>query len=212
MSKKSNESIMVVSIESKVAKAFYFVKDLLTNEMACIGSIEDGTLRHPANGLARKMFDSKHYDFASDPRNVRLGLSADGFNPFDNMSIFHSTWLVMLVPYNLPHWMCIKQSTFMLLLLIPGPSSPSTNIDVYLEPLISELKELWKFEAPTYDACFGEISTMCAVLMWTINDFPTCSDFSRRSTKCRFACPCFMGNTRSRWLNHGQKFSYMRHR
>jgi len=33
---------------------------------------------------------------------MRLGLIADGFNPFRSMSTSHSTWPVMLVPYNLP--------------------------------------------------------------------------------------------------------------
>jgi len=62
----------------------------------------------------------------ADSRNVRLGLTADGFNPFGNMS----TWPVMLVPYNLPPWMCMKQTPFILSLVIPGPSSPGMDIDV----------------------------------------------------------------------------------
>ncbi|XP_042962378.1 uncharacterized protein LOC122296641 [Carya illinoinensis] len=142
------------------------------------GRSNDGVLRHLAVGMAWKTFDSQHDDFAFDPCNVRLGLSADDFNPFGNMSISYSTWPVMLVPYNLPPWMCMKRSSFMLSLIIPGPSSPSMNIDVYLEPLISELKELWEVGAPTYDVCSKEIFTMRAVLMWTINDFPAYGDLS----------------------------------
>ncbi|XP_042974812.1 uncharacterized protein LOC122306448 [Carya illinoinensis] len=176
------------------------------------GRSNDGILRHPADGMAWKTFDSQHDDFAFDPRNVRHGLSADGFNPFGNMSISYSTWLVMLVPYNLPPWMCMKRSSFMLSLIILGPSSPSMTIDVYLEPLISELKELWEVGAPTYDVCSKEIFTMRAVLMWMINDFLAYGDLSGWSTKGRLACPCCMGNTRSRWLKHGKKFSYMGHR
>jgi hypothetical protein len=30
-----------------------------------------------------------------------------------------------------------------MLMLIPGPRSPGMNIDVYLRPLVDELKELW---------------------------------------------------------------------
>lgn len=41
----------------------------------------DGKLRHPADGQAWKEFDLKHQDFARDTRNIRLGLSSDGF-PF----------------------------------------------------------------------------------------------------------------------------------
>ena len=80
----------------------------------------DGVLRHPVDALAWKAFDSQYPDFASNSRNVRLGLASDGFNPFGNMSTNYSTWPVILVPYNLPPWMCMKQSSLMLSLIIPG--------------------------------------------------------------------------------------------
>jgi hypothetical protein len=66
-------------------------------------------------------------------------------HPFGNMSFSHSTWPVMLVPYNLPPWMCMKQPYFMLRLIIPGPSAPGQNIDVYLMPLVTLQKflEFW---------------------------------------------------------------------
>jgi len=63
---------------------------------------KDGKMRHPADGEAWKSFDSLHTDFAVDCRNVRLGLTSDGFNPFRTMSISHSTWPVMMVVYNFP--------------------------------------------------------------------------------------------------------------
>ena len=106
------------------------------------GRTDDGVMRHPADSDAWKMFDSKHLHFSSDPRNVRLGLAADGFNPFGIMSTSHSTWPVMLVPYNLPPWLCMKRSSLILSLVIPGPTSPGIAIDVYLEPLVEELREL----------------------------------------------------------------------
>jgi hypothetical protein len=78
------------------------------------GHTRDGVLRHPANSEAWRSFDILHSDFMADSRNVRLGLTSDGFNPFGNMSTFHSTWLVMLIPYNLSHWMRMKQTSFIL--------------------------------------------------------------------------------------------------
>jgi hypothetical protein len=83
---------------------------------------------------------------------------------------------------------------------------------VYLEPLISELKELWDVGEPTYDVSSNQTFTMHAALMWTINDFPAYGDVSGWSTKGRFACPCCMGNTKSEWLKYGNKFCYMGHR
>jgi hypothetical protein len=112
----------------------------------------DGVLRHPTDGEAWRSFDILHLDFMADSRNVRLGLAADGFNPFGNMSTSHSIWPVIIVPYNLPPWMCMKQTSFILSLVIPGPSSPGMDIDVYLQPLIDELLELWNVGVRTFDA------------------------------------------------------------
>jgi hypothetical protein len=103
---------------------------------------KDSVLRHPADGEAWKSFDNLYLDFSSDSRNVRLGLTSDVFNPFGNMSTSHSTWHVMLVPYNLPPWMCIKQSSFILSLVISIPNDFGIDINIYLQPLIEELQEL----------------------------------------------------------------------
>nr|GFA86583.1 hypothetical protein [Tanacetum cinerariifolium] len=100
-------------------------------------------MQHPVDGRAWKKFDTKYPDFAKEPRNVRLGLAADGFNPFDNHSQAYSIWTVILRTYNLPPWLCMEESSFMLTLLIPDPKSPGKDIDVYLRPLIEDLKVLW---------------------------------------------------------------------
>jgi hypothetical protein len=115
------------------------------------GHTKDGVLRHLADGEAWKSFNNLHPDFSSDNRNVRLGLTSDGFNPFGNMNTSHSTWPVMLVPYNLPPWMCMKQSSFILSLVISGPKSLRMDIDVYLQPMIKELQELWNVRVSTFD-------------------------------------------------------------
>ena len=69
---------------------------------------EDGVMRHPADSKAWKHLDELYPSFAAEPRNVRLGLATDGFNPFGNMSNSYSMWPVILVPYNLPPWKCMK--------------------------------------------------------------------------------------------------------
>ena len=144
---------------------------------------DNGVMRHPAHSGAWKMFDSKHLEFSSDPRNVRLGLVADGFNPFGIMSTSHSTWPIMLVPYNLPPWLCMKRSSIILSLVIPGLTSPGIAIDVYSEPLVEELRELWDVGVQAYNASSKEVFQLRAALMWTINDFPTYADLSGWSTK-----------------------------
>lgn len=176
------------------------------------GRTKDGFLRHPADSLSWIEFDARYPTFSSDTRNVRLGLASDGFNPFKTMSITHSTWPVILIPYNLPPWMCMKQSFFMLSLIIPGPKSPGNNIDVYLQPLVKELKELWDTGIETYDVSKKEVFQLRAAVMWTINDFPAYANLSGWSTKGQYACPCCGFQTASKWLQHGRKYCYMGHR
>nr|GEV04862.1 hypothetical protein [Tanacetum cinerariifolium] len=49
-----------------------------------------GKMQHLVDGKAWKDFHTKYSDFAVEPRNVRLGLAADGFNPFGNLSQSYS--------------------------------------------------------------------------------------------------------------------------
>ncbi|XP_071930153.1 uncharacterized protein [Coffea arabica] len=174
--------------------------------------IKDGKLRHPADSLAWKHFNDRHPSFASDPRNVRVGLAADGFNPFKAMNNKYSTWPVILVPYNLPSWMCMKQTSFMLCLLIDGPKAPGNDIHVYLQPVIDELNEFWDPGVPTYDAASKQMFYLRAALLWTINDFPAYGNLSGWSTKGKYACPCCNKDVRSQWLMHSKKHCYLGHR
>ncbi|KAL7218732.1 hypothetical protein ACSBR2_011915 [Camellia fascicularis] len=151
--------------------------------------VDDGVLRYPADGEAWKDFDRLYPTFSADPRNVRLGLATDGFNPFKNMSTSYSMWPVILMPYNLPPWKCMKDPFVMMSLLIPGRSAPGRDIDVYLQPLVEELTNLWEHGVQTYDASNSQIFTMHAAVMWTINDFPTYSSLPGWSTKGYLACP-----------------------
>jgi hypothetical protein len=90
----------------------------------------------------------------------------------------------MLVPYNLRHWISIRQSFIMLYVIIPSPSSThEMKIDIYREPLISELKELWDVRVWIYDVTSKRYFMMRAALMWIINYFPPYGDLSMWSRK-----------------------------
>ena len=118
-----------------------------------------------------------------------FGLVAiDGFNPFGNMSNSYSMWPVILYRYNFLPWKCMKKEFSMMSLLIPGPISLGKDIDVYLQPLVDELKELWGIGVETYDASKGENFQMRATLLWTINDFPAYDMMSGWPTKGYMAC------------------------
>lgn len=111
--------------------------------------LKDGKLRRSIDGEAWKEFDKCHFELANESRNIRLGFN-DEYNPFRTMNLSHSTWHVVFIPYNFPYWWCMKAENSMLSLLILGPHSPRNNIDVYLQPLIEELKVLWYFDVETY--------------------------------------------------------------
>ncbi|GJU32802.1 hypothetical protein Tco_1176391 [Tanacetum coccineum] len=163
------------------------------------------------NTRAWKKFDTKYPDFAKEPRNVRLGLAADGFNPFGNLSQAYSMWPVILTTYNLPPWLCMKESSFMLTLLIPGPKSPGKDIDVYLRPLIEDLKVLWDRKGvETIDVASGQKFNMRAMVLCTINDFPARSSLSGWSGQGYKACPTCNEDTPS--VRVLSKTAYVGHR
>ena len=174
--------------------------------------VVDGKMRHPADSKAWKHVDATYEWFAEDPRNVRLGLASDGFNPFGMLNVSYSCWPVILIPYNLPPWLCLKQSYWMLSMMIPGARSPGVSIDVYLQPLIDELKVLWEEGVKAWDAKERKDFDLHAILLWTINDFPTYAMLSGWSTKGKFACPYCHTEIDYLWLKHGKKHCYMGYR
>ena len=106
----------------------------------------------------------------------------------------------------------MKWSSLILSLVILGPTSPEIAIDVYLQPLVEELRELWDVGVQAYDASSKEIFQLNVALIWTINDFPVYANLSGWSTKGGLACPSCAMETDSRFLKNGHKFCYMGHR
>ncbi|KAK2417513.1 hypothetical protein QL285_039804 [Trifolium repens] len=167
-----------------------------------------GELRHPSDGLAWKYFDQVNPGFASDPRNVRLGLCSDGFTPYTQVSATpYSCWPVIVTPYNLPPEMCMSKPYMFLAAVIPGPSSPTVGVDIYLQPLIDDLKRLWE-GVVTYDISRKRNFTMKAALMWTINDFPAYGMLSGWGTHGKLACPICMEDTKAFTLKNGGKATW----
>ena len=79
--------------------------------------------------------------------------------------------------------MCLKKPYIILTMIISSKTVPGTDINVYLQPLIDELKTLWHVWVNTYDASKAENFNLHAALFWTINDFPTYGNLSGWSTK-----------------------------
>lgn len=100
----------------------------------------------------------------------------------------------------------------MLSLLISGPRQPGNDIDVYLAPLVDDLKNLWDKGIEVYDAYKQQLFTLKAVLLWTINDFPAYGNLSGCVVKGYYACPICGEDTYSNRLKHGKKNVYTGHR
>ncbi|CAA7042281.1 unnamed protein product [Microthlaspi erraticum] len=173
---------------------------------------EDGTMRHPVDSITWAQVNDNWPVFAAEPRNLRLGLSTDGMNPFSIQNTKYSTWPVLLVNYNLPPTMCMKVDNIMLTMLIPGPTAPSNNIDVYLAPLIDDLKELWNEGIEIYDSFMKEKFTLRAVLLWTISDYPALGTLSGCKVKGKQGCNVCGKDTLSRWLKFSRKYVYLGNR
>ena len=60
-------------------------------------------LRHPVDSPMWQLVNQMWPEFASDCRNLRLVISADGINPHNSMTSKHSCWPVLTITHNLPH-------------------------------------------------------------------------------------------------------------
>ncbi|GJW64215.1 reverse transcriptase domain-containing protein [Tanacetum coccineum] len=133
---------------------------------------------------AKDVFEAR---YIQHPESLRL--VADGFNPFGNLSQSYSMWPVILTTYNTPPWICMKESSFMLACLIPGPKSPGVK---------------------TLDVATNTEFSMRAMLLWTISDFPARSSLSGWSGQGYLACPTCNDETPSTRVNG--KTAYVGHR
>ncbi|CAN6685454.1 unnamed protein product [Malus baccata var. baccata] len=86
-----------------------------------------------------------------------------------------------------------------------GKKSLGDAIDVFLQPLINDLRYLWTTSLRTYDSHRQETFTMRAALLWTINDFPAYAMLLGWSTSGEKACSTCGDDTDSLRLKHGKK-------
>jgi hypothetical protein len=112
----------------------------------------DGKLRHPSDGKQWKDFNDTFPEFGEEACHVRFALSTDEMNPFGDLISSHNTWLVILTIYNLPPSICQKRRYLLLTMLIFGPKQPGNDIDVFLEPLMEDMKILWEEGVKMIDA------------------------------------------------------------
>ena len=97
----------------------------------------------------------------------------------------------------------------MLSLLISGPKQPGNDIDVYLEPLVHELKVTWDEGVRIYDAQLRSFFNTKSILIWIIHEFPAYGKMVGFMTKGFCAWPICGRNTDSMYLKCSRKCVYM---
>jgi len=72
---------------------------------------------------------------------------------------------VVVTPYNLPPEMCMTTPFMFLYCIILGLKNSKNKVDVYFQPLVDELKELWDVGVETYDISMGHTFQIKTALM-----------------------------------------------
>jgi len=100
----------------------------------------------------------------------------------------------------------------MLSMMISGLRQPRNDIDVYLSPLIEDLRLLWDEGVEVFDAHEKANFNLRAMLFCTINDYPTYGNLSGYIVKGHHACPICKENTSYHQLKYGRETCYIGHR
>ena len=81
--------------------------------------------------------------FKDEVQSLQLSIAMDGVNPYSLQNTNYSVnWPILVINKNIPPWLSVKNEHIMLALIVPGRRQVK-NMDVYLQPLVDELKELW---------------------------------------------------------------------
>jgi hypothetical protein len=67
----------------------------------------------------------------------------DGVNLYSLQNTNYFVWPVVVINNNIPPWLSMKNEHLMLALIVLGRRQVK-RMDVYLQPLINELKKLWE--------------------------------------------------------------------
>jgi Transposase family tnp2 len=143
-------------------------------------------------GTTADVFNSEHYqnlrkkpvtihrvslghNFFSQPNDIALGLSTDGFGPFKRQK--HTCWPLILFLYNFPPKIRCTLSSIFGLSLIPGHKALK-DYDSYLLPTVDELLELSR-GVPAYDAKNQCMFMLFAYLILAFGDMPALAKLLR---------------------------------
>lgn len=143
-------------------------------------------------GTTADVFDSEHYRhllrtrvtiegeelphrFFSQPTDIALGLSTDGFGPFKRRK--QSCWPLLLFNYNLPPDVRFRLANVICLGVIPGPKQPK-DTDSFLLPFVEECLQLEK-GVPAFDKRSMQRFMLHVYLLLVFGDMPAIAKLMR---------------------------------
>lgn len=126
----------------------YSIESLLSNPIT-LQSCGKWALRNNTNKLQnvydgaiwKNFLHCKGKPFLANPYTLGLTMNIDWFQPFKHTT--YSLGAIYITIMNLPRDVRYKRENVILCGLIPGPKEPH-NVSPFLQPLVSELIELWK--------------------------------------------------------------------
>ena len=138
-------------------------------------------------------------DFGSDEQDVRIQISSDGICPFKLHKSTWSTWLVLAS--FLYHAYSLNSREI---------AVPFEHFDVWIRPLIDELKELWK-GVPENDVSKPKGQRgfkLRAAVLYTTHDFPGYGTVSGSAHQGYAACPPCGDQLRGTCAYESRKITY----
>jgi hypothetical protein len=115
--------------------------------------------------------------YFSDPRDVALGLSTDGFGPFKRRQT--TSWPLLLFDYNLPPEIRFHKDNRIPLGSIPGPKKP-IDWDSFAWPAFEEFMRL-QHGVRAFDVLSDELFLLRGYLILVFGDIPAISMVMRMS-------------------------------
>jgi hypothetical protein len=114
---------------------------------------------------------------------------------------------VFMMPYNLPPNKYLKEGFIFLALVIPDSKEPKKQINIFLRPLMEELKELWQ-GVDTYDNHLKCRFNLRVAYLWSIHDYLTYGKFVGQCVHGRLNCLVCMDESDAFRLQHGRKVHF----
>jgi hypothetical protein len=104
-----------------------------------------------------------------------------------------------------------KWKYILLTILISEPTQPGVDMDVFLEPLMEDMKILWETCVQMLDEYRKDSFTLRAIIFVTINDYPALFILSGQF-KGKAGCIICIDGTAYVSLTASKKIVYMRHK